>query len=92
VTADPGRPESRPGERVPGQAEPAVAVVCCADDAGSDDVTAAVAALRAAGVSRVILAVPPDTGPVAEADDIITDGMDVLAFQRRTLDALGGPA
>jgi methylmalonyl-CoA mutase len=99
VTADPGRPESRPGERVPGQAEPAVTVVCCADDAGSDDVTAAVAALRAAGVSRVILAAPPDAGaappdagPVAAADDIIADGMDVLAFQRRTLDALEVPA
>jgi methylmalonyl-CoA mutase len=94
VTADPGRPESLPGERVP-----PVAVVCCADDAGSDDVTAAVAALRAAGAARVILAAPPgagaappDTGPVAEADDIITDGMDVLAFQRRTLDALEVPA
>jgi hypothetical protein len=33
-------------------------------------------------------AAPPDTGPSAEADDIIADGMDVLAFQRRTLDAL----
>jgi methylmalonyl-CoA mutase len=95
VTADPGRPEPLPGERVPRQAESAVAVVCGADDAGSDDVTAAVARLRAAGASRVILAVspdagaaPPDTGPVAEADDSITDGMDVLAFQRRTLDAL----
>jgi len=99
VTADPRRPESLPGERVPGQAESAVAVVCGADDAGSDDVTAAVARLRAAGVSRVILAVspdggaaPPDTGPAAEADDIIADGMDVLAFQRRTLDALEVPA
>jgi methylmalonyl-CoA mutase len=94
VTADPGRPDSLPGERVP-----PVAVVCGADDAGSDDVTAAVARLRAAGAVRVILAAlpdtgaaPPDTGPGAEADDIITDGMDVLAFQRRTLDALEGPA
>jgi methylmalonyl-CoA mutase len=89
VTADPGRPDSLPGERVP-----PVAVVCGADDAGSDDVAAAVAGLRAAGASRVILAAPPDTGPVAEAeaDDIIADGMDVLAFQRRTLDALEGSA
>jgi methylmalonyl-CoA mutase len=94
VTADPGHPDTLPGERMP-----PVAVVCGADDAGSDDVTAAVARLRAAGVSRVILAAPPDTepvasdtGPVAEADDIIADGMDVLAFQRRTLDALDVPA
>jgi len=90
VTADPGRLDSPPGEH-----GPAVAVVCGADDAGSDDVTSAVARLRAAGASRVILAAPsdteaapPDTGPSAEADDIIADGMDVLAFQRRTLDAL----
>jgi len=75
----------------PGQAVSAVAVVCCADDASSDDVNAAIASLRAAGASRVILAAPPDTGPVAAADDIITDGMDVLAFARRTLDALGVP-
>jgi methylmalonyl-CoA mutase len=87
VTADPGRPDSLPGERVP-----PVAVVCCLDDVGSDDVTAAVARLRAAGVSRVILAAPPDAGPVAAVDDVIADGMDVLALQRRTLDALDVPA
>ena len=87
VTAGPGRPGTLPGEHVP-----PVAVVCCADDAGSDDVTAVVARLRAAGVSRVMLAAPPDTGPVAAADDVIADGMDVLALQRRTLDALDVPA
>ena len=87
VTADPGRPDALPGERVP-----PVAVVCCAADASSDDVTAAVARLRAAGVSRVLLAAPPDTGPVAAVDDVIADGMDSLALQRRTLDALEVPA
>jgi methylmalonyl-CoA mutase len=87
VTAGPGRPGTLPGEHVP-----PVAVVCCADDAGSDDVIAVVARLRAAGVSRVMLAAPPDTGPVAAADDVIADGMDVLALQRRTLDALDVPA
>jgi methylmalonyl-CoA mutase len=86
VTADPGRPGA-----VPGAGVPLVAIVCCADDASSDDVNAAVARLRAAGASRVILAAPPDTGPVAAADDIIADDMDVLALQRRTLDALGVP-
>jgi methylmalonyl-CoA mutase len=86
VTADPGRPGAVPGDRVP-----LVAVVCCANDAGSDDVTAAVARLRAAGTSWVILAAPPGTGPVPAADDVIADGMDVLALQRRTLDALGVP-
>jgi methylmalonyl-CoA mutase len=90
VTADPGSPGAVPGERVPGQAESAVAVVCCADDVSSDDVNAVVARLRAAGASRVILAAPPDTGP-AGADDVIAGDMDVLAFQRRTLDALGVP-
>jgi hypothetical protein len=54
-------------------------------------VNAAVARLRAAGASRVILAAPPDTGPVTAADDIIADDIDVLALQRRTLDALGVP-
>jgi len=92
VTADPGRPDVIPGQRGPGPAESAVAVVCGADDAVADDVNAAVARLRAAGASRVILAAPPDTGPAAAADDIIADGMDVLAFQRRTLDALDVPA
>jgi len=91
VTADPGRPGAVVGQPVPGPAESPVAVVCCADDASSDDVTAAVARLRAAGASRVILAAPPDTGPVAAADDVIADGMDVLALQRRILDALGVP-
>jgi methylmalonyl-CoA mutase len=86
VTADPGRPGA-----VPGAGVPLVAIVCCAGDASSDDVNAAVARLRAAGASRVILAAPPDTGPVAAADDIIADDMDVLALQRRTLDALGVP-
>jgi methylmalonyl-CoA mutase len=86
VTADPGRPDPVPGEHVP-----PVAVVCCADDASSDDVTAAVARLRAAGASRVILAAPPDTGPVAAVDDVITGDVDVLAFARRTLDALDVP-
>jgi methylmalonyl-CoA mutase len=90
VAADPGGPGPVPGGPVPGPAGPAVAVVCCAGDASSDDVNAAVARLRAAGASRVILA-PPDTGPVAAADDIIADGMDVLALQRRTLDALDVP-
>ena len=86
VTADPGRPGP-----VPGAGVPLVAVVCCADDASSDDVNAAIARLRAAGASRVILAAPPDTGPVAAADDVIADDMDVLALQRRILDALGVP-
>jgi len=86
VTADLGRPGA-----VPGAGVPLVAAVCCADDASSDDVNAAIARLRAAGASRVILAAPPDTGPVAAADDVIADDMDVLALQRRTLDALGVP-
>ena len=86
VTADPARPGA-----VPGAGVPLVAVVCCADDASSDDVNAAVARLRAVGASRVILAAPPDTGPVPAADDIIADDMDVLALQRRTLDALEVP-
>jgi methylmalonyl-CoA mutase len=86
VTADPGRPDPVPGEHVP-----PVAVVCCADDASSDDVNAAVARLRAAGASRVILAAPPDTGPEAAVDDVITGDMDVLALARRTLDALDVP-
>jgi methylmalonyl-CoA mutase len=86
VTADPERPGP-----VPGAGVPLVAIVCCADEASSDDVNAAVARLRAAGASRVIVAAPPDTGPVAAADDIIADDMDVLALQRRTLDALGVP-
>jgi methylmalonyl-CoA mutase len=86
VPADPAGPGAVPDERVR-----LVAVVCCADDASSDDVNAAVARLRAAGASWVILAAPPDTGPVAAADDVIADGMDVLALQRRTLDALGVP-
>jgi len=85
VTADPARPGA-----VPGAGVPLVAVVCCAD-ASSDDVNAAVARLRAVGASRVILAAPPDTGPVPAADDIIADDMDVLALQRRTLDALEVP-
>jgi methylmalonyl-CoA mutase len=84
VTADPGRPDPVPGH-LP------VAVICCADDASSDDVTAAVARLRAAGASRVILAAPPDTGPVAAVDDIIAGDTDVLALARRTLDALDVP-
>jgi methylmalonyl-CoA mutase len=86
VTADPARPGA-----VPGAGVPLVAVVCRADDASSDDVNAAVARLRAVGASRVILAAPPDTGPVPAADDIIADDMDVLALQRRTLDALEVP-
>jgi methylmalonyl-CoA mutase len=86
VTADPGRPGP-----VPGAGVPLVAVVCCADDASSDDVNAAVAGLRAAGAARVILAAPPETGPGAAADDIIADDIDVLALQRRTLDALEVP-
>jgi methylmalonyl-CoA mutase len=89
VTAD-GGPGAVPGERVPGLPESAVAVVCCADDVSTDDVNAAVARLRAAGASRVILAAPPGTGPAA-ADDAIADDMDVVAFGRRTLDALGVP-
>jgi methylmalonyl-CoA mutase len=84
VTADPGRPDPVPWH-LP------VAVLCCADDASSDDVTAAVARLRAAGASRVILAAPPDTGPVAAVDDIIAGDTDVLALARRTLDALDVP-
>jgi methylmalonyl-CoA mutase len=96
VTADPGPPgpaagERVPGERVPGHAKSAVAVVCCADDASADDVNAAVARLRAAGAARVILAAPPDTGPVAAVDDIIAGGIDVLALAGRTLDALDVP-
>ena len=86
VTADPGSPGAVPGDGVP-----LVAIVCCADDASSDDVNAAVARLRAAGASRVILAAPPGTGPAAAADDVAAGDMDVLAFQRRTLDALGVP-
>jgi methylmalonyl-CoA mutase len=83
VTASMAADATGQGERVH-----QVAVVCCADDASENDASAAVERLRAAGASLVMLT--PDTGP-AGADEIITDGIDVLALQRRTLDALGVP-
>jgi methylmalonyl-CoA mutase len=97
ATADPagdpepgGDPESAGYPQVGGRVPP-VAVVCGADDASADDVTAAVARLRAAGATRVLLAASPDTGP-AGADEVIGGDLDVLALQRRILDELGGPA
>ena len=54
VTAGPGRPGTLPGEHVP-----PVAVVCCADDAGSDDV----------GDEPVFVAIPgEEDGATAAAD------------------------
>jgi methylmalonyl-CoA mutase len=81
-----------PGQ-VRGERVPPVAVVCCADDASGDEVNAAIARLRSEGASLVLLAGPPDTRPAdtGPADVIIADGMDVLALQRRALDALGVP-
>jgi methylmalonyl-CoA mutase len=76
----------------PGAQVPAVAIVCCAGDADAEEVSAVIAALRAAGAARVGLAPPPDAAPVAAADDIITADLDVLALQHRVLDALGVPA
>jgi methylmalonyl-CoA mutase len=80
------------GALSPGARGPAVAVVCCAGDADAAEVTAVIAALRAAGAARVGLAPPPDAAPVAAADDIIATGLDTVAFQHRVLDALGVPA
>ena len=83
-------PGAEPGP-VSGDRVPPVAVVCCADDASEDDVTAAIARLRAAGASLVLLAAAPDSGAAAAADEFIAAGMDVLALQRRALDALEVP-
>jgi methylmalonyl-CoA mutase len=81
-------------DQVRGEHVPPVAVVCCADDASDDEVNTAIARLRTEGASLVLLAGPPDTRPpdTGPADVIIADGMDVLALQRRALDALGVPA
>jgi methylmalonyl-CoA mutase len=99
IATETAGPDQVPGERVP-----PVAVVCCADHASGDEVNAAIARLRTEGASLVLLAGPPDTGPPdtgppdtgppdagSAADVIIADGMDVLALQRRALDALGVP-
>jgi methylmalonyl-CoA mutase len=66
---------------------PRVECVCCAPDVEPEAVTEAITALRAAGATRVIVAGLPE-GDIA-ADRAITDGMDVLEFQRGVLDDLG---
>ncbi len=64
-----------------------VVCLCCAADASAEEVAAAVREARGAGAARVVLAGPAELS--AEVDDFVSDDSDVLAWQTRTLDALG---
>lgn len=66
--------------------EPVVAL-CCSDDADPGELTDTVAALRAAGVVKVLIAGAADVA--LEVDERLTKNMDALAFQHRILLTLG---
>jgi methylmalonyl-CoA mutase len=63
------------------------------DTLGADEIAAAVAALRAAGASTVMLAgkaeSPEGDGSAEQADDYLYRGCDAVAVLDRTLSALG---
>ncbi|HEY1820533.1 MAG TPA: methylmalonyl-CoA mutase family protein [Trebonia sp.] len=68
---------------------PSVVVVCGPAEASVDEVGAAVDRARTRGASVIVVAAGRAEGPVPGAAEIITDGMDGLAFGDRMLTALG---
>jgi methylmalonyl-CoA mutase len=96
VTADvdPGTGSGADGDGVAGGLAPVI-VVCGSPDATAEEVGAAVGRAREQGAATVVVAAGPAEGAaeatVSGADEMITDGMDVLAFGDRMLTALGVP-
>jgi methylmalonyl-CoA mutase len=70
---------------------PPVVVVCGSPDATADEVRAAVGWASAQGASTIVVAAGHREPPVPGAAEMITDGMDLLAFGDRMLTVLGVP-
>jgi methylmalonyl-CoA mutase len=68
---------------------PRAACVCAADDVEPDELKMAVASLRSAGTAHLIVAAAAAGAAVADADAVVTAGMDALEFQTQLLDDLG---
>jgi methylmalonyl-CoA mutase len=66
-----------------------VVVVCGSPEATADEVQAAVEVARALEVGTVVVAAGPADAAVSGAAEVITGGMDVLAFCERMMAALG---
>jgi methylmalonyl-CoA mutase len=69
----------------------AVAVVCGSPETGADEVREAVDRAREQGASTVVVAAGSPETLVPGATEMITEGMDMLAFGDRMLTALGVP-
>jgi len=69
----------------------AVTVVCGSAETGQDEVRQAVARAREQGASTVVVAAGHQETLVPGATEMITEGMDMLAFGDRMLTALGVP-
>jgi methylmalonyl-CoA mutase len=69
----------------------AVTVVCGSPETGQDEVRQAVARAREQGASTVVVAAGDPQTLVPGATEMITEGMDMLAFGDRMLTALGVP-
>jgi methylmalonyl-CoA mutase len=69
----------------------AVTVVCGSPETGQDEVRQAVARAREQGASTVVVAAGHQETLVPGATEMITEGMDMLAFGDRMLTALGVP-
>jgi methylmalonyl-CoA mutase len=92
LTQNHGVPLAASAPQDPAPASPSVAAVCCADDAATEDIAAAVADLRAGGAARVVLVAGPDVEGSLGVDDVVDASTDALAFGRGVLDDLGVPA
>jgi methylmalonyl-CoA mutase len=69
----------------------AVTVLCGSAETGEDEVSGAVARAREQGASTVVVAAGNQETLVPGATEMITEGMDMLAFGDRMLTALGVP-
>jgi methylmalonyl-CoA mutase len=92
VTADvdPGTGSGVDGDGAAGGLAPVI-VVCGSPDATAEEVGAAVGRAREQGADTVVVAAGSTEAAVPGAAEMITDGMDVLAFGDRMLTALGVP-
>ncbi len=68
---------------------PRVVAVCCGPETSPNEVTAAVAAVRNAGASWVVLAGSADLAAASGADTAVGPDTDVVAFGAKVLDLLG---
>jgi methylmalonyl-CoA mutase len=85
VTADTGSAQDAAAGLI------AVAVVCGSPETGGDEVREAVDRARELGASTVVVAAGNPETLVPGATEMITEGMDMLAFGDRMLTALGVP-